>query len=252
MNVKCIWHGKNCSVINSRKYDPQKHGGRYDQRKENLGKQFYICKNCYNLWNSWNKFGNPQIETFEKRENNFEDPFDKDLTETSTNSDDSDYVNEKEEENQVNCGNLTHQPSYNEEEYRIYLLTQEANGKELRTKIFEVEREQEKEKEKKKARKRKKGENERQLEQMKKKFRHNEDQIIRQKSLENGNEPLKPTIYSELLTPHSNYLVDSKQMILLLNNLHFPCGRRKELEELKENYGSFSAILNCKNCPIKQ
>ncbi|KAJ3430768.1 hypothetical protein M0812_02440 [Anaeramoeba flamelloides] len=87
---------------------------------------------------------------------------------------------------------------------------------------------------------------------MKKKFRHNEDQIIRQKSLENGNEPLKPTIYSELLTPHSNYLVDSKQMILLLNNLHCPFGRRKELEELKENYGSFSAILNCKNCPIKQ
>ncbi|KAJ3445099.1 hypothetical protein M0812_10963 [Anaeramoeba flamelloides] len=41
-------------------------------------------------------------------------------------------------------------------------------------------------------------------------------------------------------------------MILLLNNLHCPCGRRKELEELKENYGSFSAILNCKNCPIKQ
>ncbi|KAJ3423945.1 hypothetical protein M0812_29576 [Anaeramoeba flamelloides] len=230
----------------------KKHGGNYDQRKEILGKQFYICKNCYNLWNSWNKFGNPQIETFEKRENNFEDPFEKDLTETSTNSDDSDYVNEKEEENQVNCGNLTHQPSYNEEEYRIYLLTQEANGKELRTKNFEVEREQEKEKEKKKARKRKKGENERQLEQMKKKFRHNEDQIIRQKSLENGNEPLKPTIYSELLTPHSNYLVDSKQMILLLNNLHCPCGRRKELEELKENYGSFSAILNCKNCPIKQ
>ncbi|KAJ3435143.1 hypothetical protein M0812_02274 [Anaeramoeba flamelloides] len=41
-------------------------------------------------------------------------------------------------------------------------------------------------------------------------------------------------------------------MILLLNNLHCPCGRRKTLEELKENYGSFRAILNCKKCPIKQ
>ncbi|KAJ3436991.1 hypothetical protein M0812_19058 [Anaeramoeba flamelloides] len=100
---------------------------------------------------------------------------------------------------------------------------------------------QKNEEERVKEQQQKKDKKEKDLNQLKKKFLPNEDQIIRQKSLERGIEPLKPNIYSELLTPHSNYLVDSHQMILLLNNLHCYCGRRKELIDLKENYGSFSA-----------
>ncbi|KAJ6237045.1 hypothetical protein M0813_03452 [Anaeramoeba flamelloides] len=85
-----------------------------------------------------------------------------------------------------------------------------------------------------------------------KKFQPKEDQIIRQKSLESGKEPLKPSINSELLSPHSNYLVDSDQMILLLNNVRCPCGRKKLLVDIKEGYGSFKAVLLCPNCPLKQ
>ncbi|KAJ6227251.1 hypothetical protein M0813_09831 [Anaeramoeba flamelloides] len=133
-------------------------------------------------------------------------------------------------------------------------MTQEANGKELRTTIFgSVKRKGERTRtRKKKGKRKKKRRKKNQIEQLKKKFKPNEDQIIRQKSLESGKEQLKPNVSSELQTPHSNYMVNSKQMILLLNNLHCPCGRRKTLEELKENYGSFRAILNCKKCPIKQ
>ncbi|KAJ3429627.1 hypothetical protein M0812_24983 [Anaeramoeba flamelloides] len=41
-------------------------------------------------------------------------------------------------------------------------------------------------------------------------------------------------------------------MILLLNNIHCPCGRRKELLDLKESYGSFVAKLVCRKCPATQ
>ncbi|KAJ6247592.1 hypothetical protein M0813_18226 [Anaeramoeba flamelloides] len=253
-NVLCVWHGKHCAITNSRKYNLQKHGGRYDLNKKQIGKQSYICKNCYNLWNSWNRFGSPKILTLQEWIDNSKDPIENEDTENSSVSDGSDYIEEEEVEEELHCGNLTHQPSYNEEEYRIYLMTQEANGKELRTTIFGSvkERVKEQEQEKRKEKERKKEEKKNQIEQLKKKFKPNEDQIIRQKSLESGKEQLKPNVSSELQTPHSNYMVNSKQMILLLNNLHCPCGRRKTLEELKENYGSFRAILNCKKCPIKQ
>ncbi|KAJ6251896.1 hypothetical protein M0813_14752 [Anaeramoeba flamelloides] len=41
-------------------------------------------------------------------------------------------------------------------------------------------------------------------------------------------------------------------MILLLNNVHCPCGRKKLLVDIKEGYGSFKAVLLCPNCPLKQ
>ncbi|KAJ6238257.1 hypothetical protein M0813_26225 [Anaeramoeba flamelloides] len=138
-NVLCVWHGKHCAITNSRKYNLQKHGGRYDLNKKQIGKQSYIY------------------------------PIENEDTENSSVSDGSDYIEEEEVEEELHCGNLTHQPSYNEEEYRIYLMTQEANGKELRTTIFGSvkervkEQEQEKRKEKKEKRRKKN-----QIEQLKK------------------------------------------------------------------------------------
>ncbi|KAJ6248422.1 hypothetical protein M0813_17616 [Anaeramoeba flamelloides] len=38
----------------------------------------------------------------------------------------------------------------------------------------------------------------------------------------------------------------------LLNNVHCSCGQKKELVDLKEGYGSFRAILVCRNCKENQ
>ncbi|KAJ6228277.1 hypothetical protein M0813_09105 [Anaeramoeba flamelloides] len=219
---------------------------RTQNQKTKVQKKIYFCKNCYDLWNSWNKMGSPIIKTWDEWINKLNDQesseTETDIDTTNTTSD-SDYKDEGGDD-ETKTSNLEHQPSYNEEELRIYRMMEEANGKELQTKIFTKQKKEEKEK--------KKEEKRNQIERLQKKFQPKEDQIIRQKSLESGKEPLKPSINSELLSPHSNYLVDSDQMILLLNNVHCPCGRKKLLVDIKEGYGSFKAVLLCPNCPLKQ
>ncbi|KAJ6234329.1 hypothetical protein M0813_04132 [Anaeramoeba flamelloides] len=257
-NIFCVWHGQFCSKANSVQHSPKLHGGRLKLRmgskrkgkknkvdhtkkkkNQNTNKR-HICRNCINLWRKWNFHGSPTIRTMRERIKALDlevDPV------SGENSDsDKDYLVEEEEETQPT--NLCHNPSYNAEEMRIYLMAEEERKKELKAKQFEKEKQQEEQK--------RKVENKNQIEQLKKKFHPNEDQIIRQKSLESGEEPLMPRISSELLNPHSNYLVDSEQMIQLLNNVHCPCGRKKILKDLVKGYGSFKAILLCPHCPIKQ
>ncbi|KAJ3449042.1 hypothetical protein M0812_07247 [Anaeramoeba flamelloides] len=143
-STKPFPHNVNPIFLDTRNW----HGGRYDLNKKQIGKQSYICKNCYNLWNSWNRFGSPKIQTLQEWIDNSKDPIENEDAENSSVSDGSDYIEEVEEE--VHCGNLTHQPSYNEEKYRIYLMAQEANGKELRTTIFGSVKESKKEHEQEK------------------------------------------------------------------------------------------------------
>ncbi|KAJ3432161.1 hypothetical protein M0812_21092 [Anaeramoeba flamelloides] len=216
---------------------------RTQNQKQKCKKRFIFVRIAYDLWNSWNKMGSPIIKTWDEWINKLNN---QESSETETDIDttsDSDYKDEGGDD-ETKTSNLEHQPSYNEEELRIYRMMEEANGKELQTKIFTKQKKEEKEK--------KKEEKRNQIERLQKKFQPKEDQIIRQKSLESGKEPLKPSINSELLSPHSNYLVDSDQMILLLNNVHCPCGRKKLLVDIKEGYGSFKAVLLCPNCPLKQ
>ncbi|KAJ6253353.1 hypothetical protein M0813_01399 [Anaeramoeba flamelloides] len=256
-NIFCAWHGQFCSKNNAAKYIPQVHGGEFNSRKsqkhqsknKNQAKrkrnnrrnqsQGHLCRNCIQLWRKWNAKGNPIIGTLKERIKVFENEEDPESDEKTDS--DGEYL--EKEEGETKTTNLCHNPSYNAEEMRIYLMTEEEKKKELAFQILERE-------EKEDLKRKRQGEN--QISQLKKKFHPNEDQIIRQKSLESGKEPLSPTISSELLNPHSNYLVDSEQMIQLLNNVHCPCGRKKILKDLKEGYGSFKAILLCPNCPIEQ
>ncbi|KAJ6234654.1 hypothetical protein M0813_29247 [Anaeramoeba flamelloides] len=241
-NVFCVWHGKYCSKQNSRRYSPLIHGGKIDlEINKKKQKQQFICRNCTDLWRQWNRCGCPKIQNESEWIQFLKDQNQTDL-EVKSDSD-TDYVYE-EDDDETKKTNLSHQPSYNAEELRIHLMTEEEKATELKMKIFQSGEDENEEEKKKKS--------SNQIEQLKKKFRPNEDQIIRQKSLENGKEPLKLSKESELVNPHSNYLVDSKQMILLLNNIHCPCGRRKELLDLKERYGSFVAKLVCRKCPATQ
>ncbi|KAJ6245960.1 hypothetical protein M0813_19720 [Anaeramoeba flamelloides] len=200
-----------------------------------------LCQNCTELWRKWNHSDNPTIRTMDEWIKLLLDQTEHSPEEKSDS--DSDYMDESDND-ETKTTNLCHQPSYNAEEMHIHLMTEKEKSTHKKRNFFEEEKE-EKEKEKK-------SEKANGLEQLKKKFRPNVDQIIRQKSLENGKEALKPNKDSELMNPHSNYLVESKQMILLLNNVHCPCGRRKELLDLKKGYGSFHAKLVCRKCPATQ
>ncbi|KAJ3424020.1 hypothetical protein M0812_29652 [Anaeramoeba flamelloides] len=77
----------------------------------------------------------------------------------------------------------------------------------------------------------------------------NTKQIIRKKSLESGKVSLLPRS-EELESPHSNYLIDSKQVHWLLEHIHCDCGKKKKLIDLKTIFGSFREILCCKECPL--
>ncbi|KAJ6245176.1 hypothetical protein M0813_02289 [Anaeramoeba flamelloides] len=138
-NIWCVWHGQTCSKLNSVQYSHQMHGGSQ-----------FLCKNCYDLWYGWNNLGNPIIKTWEEwlNELNDQESSESDTTNTDT---DSEYKDDGEdEENGKETSNLTHQPSYNEEELRIYRMTEEANGRELQTKIFEKQEQEKREKRRRK------------------------------------------------------------------------------------------------------
>ncbi|KAJ6251897.1 hypothetical protein M0813_14753 [Anaeramoeba flamelloides] len=144
--------------INSRRYYPQKHGGNFNfphkgkntKPKTKVQKKIYFCKNCYDLWNSWNKMGSTIIKTWDEWINKLNDQesseTETDIDTTNTTSD-SDYKDEGGDD-ETKTSNLEHQPSYNEEELRIYRMMEEANGKELQTKIFTKQKKEEKKKKK--------------------------------------------------------------------------------------------------------
>ncbi|KAJ6252222.1 hypothetical protein M0813_14372 [Anaeramoeba flamelloides] len=260
-NVKCVWHGSCCSKNNSRGYYPLRHGGEIqfkkktneqkpkNQKEEKKKKNKdlsskkpkqnpqFICRNCYDIWVKWNRVGNPKIRTTVEWIKNLNDPVE--IEEEEDDEEDDEY----EEKDEGKSPLIGHIRSFSEEEYQIYKQATLEEQKEIEKKLFLKQKEMEKKERIK--------EKECQIEQLKKKFRYNEDQIIRENSLGAGKEPLRPINKSELLHPHSNYLVGSQQMHWLLNNVHCSCGQKKELIDLKEGYGSFRAILVCRNCKEK-
>ncbi|KAJ6234850.1 hypothetical protein M0813_28827 [Anaeramoeba flamelloides] len=152
-NIFCAWHGQFCSKNNSAKYSPQVHGGEFNSRKsqkhqikkKNQRKrkrknsrnknQSHICRNCIQLWRKWNASGNPIIKTLKERIKVFENEEDSESDEKTDS--DGEYLGKEEEE--AKTTNLCHNPSYNTEEMRIYLMAEDEKKKELAFQILERE-----------------------------------------------------------------------------------------------------------------
>ncbi|KAJ3432155.1 hypothetical protein M0812_21086 [Anaeramoeba flamelloides] len=71
-NEVCVWHGQYCASKNSRKYYPERHGGKIHYKayallersnRSRKKKQKYFCRGSYQLWLDWNKIGSPRIKT---------------------------------------------------------------------------------------------------------------------------------------------------------------------------------------------
>ncbi|KAJ6227746.1 hypothetical protein M0813_09649 [Anaeramoeba flamelloides] len=252
--VICCWHGKYCQKTHTRRYYPKKHGGkihhnykkkrkkRHKKEKKNLYTK-RICLNCYNLWRDWNRAGSPKLKQeweIEREKIEMQKfPVLSDTVSPSTDYGSDPDFSPEQEDIVLHSPPVPGKNSFTEQEWQEYLIAESLKADQMKKEQKEKEEKEQEEKEQEGK--------QTSIEQIKKKFKPNEKQILRQKSLESGKAPLKPKI-DELETPHSAYLVDSQQMILLLKNVHCECGKKKKLNDLKQIFGSFKAELICKNC----
>ncbi|KAJ6240389.1 hypothetical protein M0813_24102 [Anaeramoeba flamelloides] len=252
-----MWHGKYHSIC-SYVYHEKKYGGVINLpnqtkiKKEKLS----ICNYCYKHWNNWNvylqnKRKEKVVKEKEKKKEKEKEKTKKKKNSSSSSSPhsgdteiDEPYVysteSENENENDNKSKSSQHQKEQNVKENKTH--TQKA----FRTLSYSHE------------------EYKLFLESLKEneylniipKFDQNDSttlelnnsHIIRTKSLEIGKESLLPKPFNEMNYPHSNYMIDSKQMHYILNNLLCKCGKKQELIEIISFKGSNKAKLKCKEC----